>query len=283
MPIRPDNTDGPYPSAVMTVQDENPSWVFCRQTYHCQRGMVFAVNPGEKFETFKARAMANSNSSGTIVADSTSTTTMMDVPTSSVTVLPTSFSAGASTSSIVSGAPRPTGVATSHWVVVGGVGAQLVFSPTNITAALGDTITFEFHQTNHSVVASSFTAPCTPLSQSDSGATASGNGTRAFDSGFYPVGMNAALRTFPTFKLEVRDTELIWAFCAQSDHCGKGMVFSANAPATGERTHVKFLENAKRVVQNATMPTSGAEGTMLPSDSLWTWATFLTVSLVSLQ
>ena len=37
----------PFPRAYFTVKDTNPVWFYCRQTGHCQKGMVFAINPGE--------------------------------------------------------------------------------------------------------------------------------------------------------------------------------------------------------------------------------------------
>jgi len=37
----------PFPTALYTVQDTNPVWFYCQQTGHCQKGMVFAINPGE--------------------------------------------------------------------------------------------------------------------------------------------------------------------------------------------------------------------------------------------
>jgi len=37
----------PFPTALYTVKDEKPVWFYCQQTGHCQKGMVFAINPGE--------------------------------------------------------------------------------------------------------------------------------------------------------------------------------------------------------------------------------------------
>jgi hypothetical protein len=31
-----------FPTAVFTVEDTTPVWVYCRQANHCQQGMVFA-------------------------------------------------------------------------------------------------------------------------------------------------------------------------------------------------------------------------------------------------
>jgi len=37
----------PFPTALFTVKDTKPVWFYCQQTGHCQKGMVFAINPGE--------------------------------------------------------------------------------------------------------------------------------------------------------------------------------------------------------------------------------------------
>ncbi|KAJ8474831.1 hypothetical protein ONZ45_g15818 [Pleurotus djamor] len=55
---------------IFTVDDEDPIWLFCRQTVdvnHCERGMVFAINapPGQSFEAFKAAAMGIAPAAGT--------------------------------------------------------------------------------------------------------------------------------------------------------------------------------------------------------------------------
>jgi plastocyanin len=106
--------------------------------------MVFAVNPGDKFAAFQAAATGSASPSS-VSSTSAATPTATTVPSS-----------------------------TDHRVVVGGTGV-LAFNPPNITAQVGDTITFEFHQKNHTVTASSFAAPCLDLFTS--------SGTAGFDSG----------------------------------------------------------------------------------------------------
>ena len=84
------------------------------------------------------------------------------------------------------------------------------------------------HQKNHTATQSSFGAPCRPLAET------SQSGQVGFDSGFMPVAGNAT--SFPTYTVQVNDSAPIWVFCAQTGHCGKGMVFSANAIETGSNT-----------------------------------------------
>lgn len=89
--------------------------------------------------------------------------------------------------------------ATDHLVDVGLNG--LAFTPNQITANLGDLITFVFHPKNHSVTQSSFTQPCTPLIDAQTGQT-------GFDSGFVPVA--AGTQNSPTYTVQVTATTPIW-------------------------------------------------------------------------
>jgi plastocyanin len=238
--------------------------------------MVFAINPGKKFEAFKANALGNidtssSNPASTTTRGSSTVTSMsttthaasatpfttqstmftlsllpsftLDTPTGSVPDSATTFSVGSILPSSASAAPSavPTDMSTDHWVIVG-ANSQLMFTPSNITAHIGDTITFELRPKNHSVTASSFAQPCTPLSQTN--ASASG----AFNSGFLP--MDAGTTNFPTYTIQVNSTNPIWVFSGQPAECAAGMVFSANAPA--DASFPAFQENAQAT--NATLP-----------------------------
>jgi plastocyanin len=126
--------------------------------------MVFSVNANpdsaKSFAAFQANAEATA-------------------PASTATAAPVAASSGAAI------------------LVLVGANNQLTFSPSNITANVGDTVTFQFESKNHvreichplslctnlnssqSVTQSSFASPCTPL-------------TPGVDSGFVPVTPNAA-------------------------------------------------------------------------------------------
>ncbi|CAK5269003.1 unnamed protein product [Mycena citricolor] len=133
-------------------------------------------------------------------------------------------------------ASKPSATRMTHLIKVGANG--LTFTPSNIQAAVGDKISFEFHPKNHTVTQSNFANPCMPLQAS--------TGVAGFKSGFMPV--SASATTFPTFKITVNDTNPIWGYCGQQGppvHCTSGMVFSINAPATGPRTFSAFLALAK--------------------------------------
>ncbi|KAK4228576.1 hypothetical protein QBC38DRAFT_535712 [Podospora fimiseda] len=136
--------------------------------------------------------------------------------------------------------------AAHHTVTVGKGGLR--FDPPTLTAAAGDTITYQFFARNHSVTQSSFNEPCQPLSG-------------GFFSGFVPTeSPDVSSRT--TFTITVQDaTRPIWLYCGQTNgnHCQSGMVQAINAPTTGENTFQAFVEKAK------TAPTSKSPADGLPN------------------
>jgi len=211
VPVAADAT-APFPVAQFTVKDTNPVWVYCKQTGHCGQGMVFAINPGNNFDTYKANAMATANG------------------TSSAT--PSSTTGGA------------TGAGTDHQVVVGGNGI-IAFTPSQVTAQPGDTITFQFQQKNHTVTQSTFANPC------------GSNG--GFNSGYMPVAATAT--TFPTYTIKVNDTTPIWAYCQQAGHCGQGMVFAANVNSSSPNSFAAFQAAAKASGGSSTSSYGGSSNT----------------------
>jgi plastocyanin len=228
IPVDATNTAGPFPQAQFTVQDTNPVWVFCQQTGHCQQGMVFAINPGTQFSQFQAAA----NSSGSAAAS------------------------GSPYGSPTASAATPSGTTTDHKVVVGG-SAGLVYTPSNITAQAGDTVTFEFQTKNHTVTQSTFADPCRALTLTST------SGQVGFDSGFMPVAANAT--TFPSYTVQVNDTSPVWVYCKQTGHCGQGMVFSVNANESSPNSFEAFQAKAKQL--NGSSSTSSSSGAPSPSSS----------------
>jgi len=219
VPVDANQTTG-FTRAVFTVQDTNPVWAFCRQADHCELGMVFAINPGTEFAAFQAAATAgaaNGTTSGT----------------------------GYGGTGTGTGTGTTTG-ATNHVVIVGGT--ELTYSPSSITAAIGDTITFEFQEKNHTATQSSFADPCRKLELTST------TGQVGFDSGFMPVAADTT--QFPTFTVTVNDTTPLWVYCRQTGHCGQGMVFAVNAPATGN-TFTAFQALAKQLNGSSTTSSTG--------------------------
>jgi len=64
------------PQFSITVNATSPLWFFCRQTHHCESGMVFAINPtaNKTFAQFQATANASSPADGSPPSSSTTST-----------------------------------------------------------------------------------------------------------------------------------------------------------------------------------------------------------------
>ncbi|KAK4686297.1 hypothetical protein P7C73_g3831, partial [Tremellales sp. Uapishka_1] len=129
-------------------------------------------------------------------------------------------------------------MAATQTVLVGANGTK-TFSPSNITAAVGDVINFQFMGGNHTVSQSTFADPCT---------------NSGFTSGF----MAGSASDPPTFSMVVNSTTPLWAFCAQTGHCEAGMLMAINAPDTGN-TFAKFQTAATGAA--ATNSTTGTGST----------------------
>ncbi|KAI9445999.1 Cupredoxin [Lactarius indigo] len=88
------------PSFSITVNATTPLWFYCRQTSHCESGMVFAINPtaNKSFEAFQATAKASS-ADGTPPSSSSS-------PSGSASSAQSPSSTGSGTSSSSTASPN---------------------------------------------------------------------------------------------------------------------------------------------------------------------------------
>ncbi|TYJ54296.1 hypothetical protein B9479_005055 [Cryptococcus floricola] len=119
------------------------------------------------------------------------------------------------TSSLVALAIAATSVLGANHTVLVGQNSTKTFTPSELTAAVGDTVEFQFVGGNHTVTQSTFADPCT---------------NSGFKSGFVPGNADS-----PTsFSISINDTTPLWMFCGQTGHCKAGMVMSINAPSTGK-------------------------------------------------
>ncbi|KAJ8700775.1 hypothetical protein PTI98_003765 [Pleurotus ostreatus] len=209
MPVAAE-TDG-LPTFQFQVVDTTPAWFYCGQTGHCGQGMVFAVNPPAEpsprsFTAFRDLAIAtNGTASSSAAASSTASSSAATdgyvtppaphFETVTVTVtLPSSTYTTVYNSYDGTPPPTPAPQPQDHKITVGADG-QLVYSPANIQAAIGDTVTFEFRPKNHTVTQSNFNNPCQPLFDT--------TGKVGFSSGFMPVSPDAT--QFPTFQIKIND------------------------------------------------------------------------------
>jgi len=135
-----------------------------------------------------------------------------------------------------------------------GANNELAFNPTSISGVLAnDTVNFQFVSKNHSVVQSTFAAPCTAAGVS---------------SGFQNVSDPTA-STFPTWTITVEDVSApLWFFCSQvtptSTHCQSGMVFAINPTPAKNFTTFQLAAQATNGTGPQNPPgsiISGAAGT----------------------
>lgn len=139
--------------------------------------MVFAVNPGDKFAAFQAAATGSSSNASATTSSTIATSAAPSIVTVTATVTASGGDTITTTYASYPGSASPTSaVSSDHRVIVGGSGG-LIYNPSNITAQVGDTVTFEFHDKNHTATQSTFADPCRALTLTST------TGQVGFDSG----------------------------------------------------------------------------------------------------
>lgn len=254
MPVGANQTDN-FPTYTVTVNDTQPIWVFCRQAAntpasHCGAGMVFAANCGldgapNSFSNFKASALAIGKSLAAAASSASADSGYGGYGTGTSTAASEAATGTATTS---------TSGPAVHAVQVGAGG--LSFTPSDITAAVGDIVQFTFVSKNHSVTQSSFASPCAALDQ-------------GFTSGFQFVNPNATT-PLPTWNLTVSATTPLWAFCQQTNpisHCSQGMVLAINAVDSSAKNFTAFQNSAKGIT-NGTSSSSNVDSGVMSSASV---------------
>jgi len=153
------------------------------------------------------------------------------------------------TTNLASNTVPLTGV--THTVVAGLAG--LHYDPENVVANVGDIIEWHYLAKNHSVVQSSFGAPCVPLA---------GGG---FFSGFLPVG-DGQVQNPNVFQVTITDTNPIWYYCAQTvgSHCQSGMAGVINQNFNSQNTLANYKNAAALTSVSIAPPTIGG-GNVIPN------------------
>ncbi|KAI9508803.1 hypothetical protein F5148DRAFT_1192765 [Russula earlei] len=159
----------------------------------------------------------------------------------------------------------PAAASSAFQVDVGSKTGAISFTPNFITAAVGDTVSFNFLAKNHSVGQSTLGTPC---SLTEGGLFTSFVPT--------PLGANA---TF-SWMITVNDANPLWIYCRQgenttSSHCGQGMVFAINpGPDGSNNSYAVFQANALAVgaqlgvnITNTTTTTPYANSTTSSNSS----------------
>ncbi|KAG4440804.1 hypothetical protein IFR05_003732 [Cadophora sp. M221] len=126
----------------------------------------------------------------------------------------------------------------------------LVFNPNTATAAVGDTVEFHFYPKNHSVTQGNFDSPC-----------GTGSLTNGFFSGYVPSTSEEAPNVF---QITIADTNPIWYYCSQGQHCASGMVGVINPPASGN-TFAAYMAAAAGSTK-ATTPAQVQGGSLVSND-----------------
>ncbi|KAJ6569362.1 Cupredoxin [Mycena capillaripes] len=266
------NVTALLPTWTFTVADiSTPAWFHCEQVGHCGKGMVFAINaPADpdphSFTAFQNLAIQLNGTDSTSAPppsappptstdDSSYTTPPAQSWETATATITHDGSTWTSVYTSYDGTPSPTFAAQpmDHLIKVGADG--LSYTPSNISAAIGDTVTFEFHPKNHTVTQSSFLQPCKPLAETST------TGQVGFKSGFQFVAPNAT--DFPTFQITINDTAPIWGYCGQQGppvHCQQGMVFSINAVESGPNNFNAFQTLANRSGSSSSLGGSNSSG-----------------------
>jgi len=149
------------------------------------------------------------------------------------------------------GSPAPTaGVTPNVFNVTVGFNETLTYNPSFINASIGDIVQFVFPVPgNHTATLTSFNFPCVPAINTD--------GTRVFDTGYVPELTPGQAPTVMNFTVNTENP--LWFGCMQTVpffHCGAGMVFAINPPATGTHDFAAFL--ALAIAENGTASTSSS-------------------------
>jgi len=285
MPVSANATSHPTFTFTLDAQSAStPQWFYCRQKNpesHCNKGMVFAINPtpSKTFAQFQKNAIndvsnsttggapcTTSSAAGTTATPSSSTSTggssggysgsssgssgsssgyggsSSGYGGSSSGSSGSSSGYGGSSSGSSSGSSgSSSGNGTVHSILVGD-NETLTFSPPSILAVAGDTIEFTFLTKNHSATQSTFTDPCSPA-------------PGGVNSGFQPVPANSSSSTAMQWSITLDAKSAsgpLWFYCAQTKpavHCHAGMVFAINANVN--KSFTQFQMNAMNAANSS--------------------------------
>ncbi|KAH7083996.1 hypothetical protein FB567DRAFT_474115, partial [Paraphoma chrysanthemicola] len=135
------------------------------------------------------------------------------------------------------------------------------FTPNSITAQPGDMVAFNFVSQNHSVASSNANTPCQPERNAifsdfqPVAAPASGNGNGR-GKGKNRNNNRQAANT-PMFMVPITDTQPMYIYCSQAQHCQQGMVMIINPP---DDAAVQQYANKAAKARNNVSPRGGMSG-----------------------
>ncbi|KAF2646695.1 hypothetical protein P280DRAFT_363583, partial [Massarina eburnea CBS 473.64] len=146
-------------------------------------------------------------------------------------------------------------------MVTVGQNNQFTFSPNQITAQPGDMVAFNFVTQNHSVASSTANQPCQPEKNavfSDFQPVAAANQKNAAGGkGNKNQNRQAAGPNTPMFMVPITDSNPMYIYCSQAQHCQQGMVMVINPP---NNNAVQQYANKAAKAKNNVSPKGGLSG-----------------------
>ncbi|KAF2826043.1 hypothetical protein CC86DRAFT_293678, partial [Ophiobolus disseminans] len=150
---------------------------------------------------------------------------------------------------------------TATMMVTVAANNKFQFTPNSITAQPGDMVDFSFVSQNHSVVSSNANRPCQPQRNAiysdfqPVAAPASGGNGRNRGKG--NRNNNRQAGNTPMFMVPVTDTDAIYIYCSQAQHCQEGMIMVINP---SENAAVQQYANKAANARNNVSPRGGVSG-----------------------
>lgn len=146
------------------------------------------------------------------------------------------------------------------------------FTPNTITAQPGDMVAFNFVSQNHSVASSNANTPCQPQQNAifsdfqpvagpSGAATGKGKGKGKGKKGKAAKAAANRVRqaggNTPTFMVPITDTQPMYIYCSQAQHCQQGMVMVINPVSSSDVTNYAI---AAAQANNNISPRGGLSG-----------------------
>jgi plastocyanin len=146
-------------------------------------------------------------------------------------------------------------VQAKSWPVSVGAGGELTFTPNTLNAAVDDTIEFQFLSHNHTVTQGQFNTGCAPSST---------DAAQCYDSGYvYITDRNSTVFYTPqdtsdirVMTVPIKNTNTMYFYCAQADHCQSSMVFVVNPQVRSTRETKNADERRARITWPTTRPSA---------------------------
>ncbi|KAF2622212.1 hypothetical protein BU25DRAFT_352701 [Macroventuria anomochaeta] len=137
------------------------------------------------------------------------------------------------------------------------------FTPNSVTAQPGDMVAFNFVAQNHSVASSTANNPCQPEKNAIFSdfqpipGNPNGSPNGGGNAGGKNKNNNRQAGNTPMFMVPITDTDPIYIYCSQAQHCQQGMVMVINPPNGNAVTQ---YQNKAAQANNNVSPKGGMSG-----------------------